>query len=131
MKTKIQYVIKFVSLIVGVGGGLFLYPVCSRTLELANGNMTHMQCYYMGKVGGILLICICSHIIDSLVFKAPNRLVSFSLGVLMLLITISSPIFDGPCANLAMACHQTAYCFRASGILYLLSECMSIIMKEK
>lgn len=124
MNKKIGLVLRILALVIGGVGGMLRYPVCEKLLELANGNMVHMQCYYMAKVGGILLLCLLFLTIENSLFKSNTKIMPAILGILLILITIKSPLFDGPCTNVSMACHRTAICFRVSGLLCILSECI-------
>lgn len=129
MNKKVGLILKILALVIGGAGGMLLYPVCDKLLELANGNMIHMQCYYMEKTGGILLLCMFFLTIEKLIFDSDAKIMPCLLGILLILITIKSPLFDGPCINVSMACHKTAICFRISGVLYILSECIKKRMK--
>ena len=41
------------------GAVLLWAPVCSGTLELANGNMVPMRCAYTAKIALMLVVMIC------------------------------------------------------------------------
>ena len=66
------------------GAVLLWAPVCSGTLELANGNMVPMRCTYTAKVELLLALILAAVAVAALVTKRPMTvaLVLLSLSLI-------------------------------------------------
>ena len=124
---KIYFAILKIIPVLIVFGAILFVPVCNHNLELANGNMTYMSCHYMMKMGMILGISMLVLTIEEFLYKKNFKILHIVLGVLLILITFKTVIFDGPCQNIMMQCHKTAWFFRVSGGLFLIAGFVPII----
>ena len=84
------------------GAVLLWAPVCSGTLELANGNMVPMRCTYTAKVELLLALIL-----------AAVAMVLLSLAIVLL--TFDTPLSIGVCKSADMACQSTALWLRIAG----------------
>ena len=85
------------------GAVLLWAPVCSGTLELANGNMVPMRCAYTAKVELLLALILAAVAVVALVTKRP---MTVALALLSLAIV---------CKSADMACQSTALWLRIAG----------------
>lgn len=92
-------------------------PVCQKLLELKNGNMVHMKCFYTGQTLMVLALVLLVLAITNLLGKKKNWPVTICLGILMIVVTTDLPIGIGLCGNTAMACHTTAIFAIIAGII--------------
>ena len=87
------------------GAVLLWAPVCSGTLELANGNMVPMRCTYTAKVELLLALILAAVAVAALVTKRP----------MTVLLTFDTPLSIGVCKSADMACQSTALWLRIAG----------------
>lgn len=90
------------------GAVLLWAPVCSGTLELANGNMVPMRCTYTAKVELLLALILAAVAVAALVTKRP-------MTVALVLLTFDTPLSIGVCKSADMACQSTALWLRIAG----------------
>lgn len=129
MKKKVQVILNCMVILVLVSG-FTVFPVCSNFLELANGNMTYMSCHYMMKMGMLVGILFVSLSVEQFWGKRNIKVLYSVLGVILILLTVNSPIFDGPCRNVMMDCQKTAWCFRVAGVISLIIGGMQLIEEK-
>lgn len=121
MKVKVTIILKAVSLscaLVAIGAVLFWAPVCSGSLELANGNMAPMRCAYAGKTALLLAAILAIVATTELVSRrsAPAATVAVvALSVALVVVTFATPVSGGICASADMACQTTALWLRLCG----------------
>ncbi|MDD3270249.1 MAG: DUF4418 family protein [Syntrophomonadaceae bacterium] len=110
-------------------GAVFIWaPVCDGLLELKNGNMVHMKCFYTGQASVALAIVLFVTAIIAYLSKIDHRKVQwivFLLGIMLISNTIDSVIGIGICKKV-MACHDTAVWIKCSGIIAILSSLLGI-----
>jgi hypothetical protein len=108
-------------------GAIFIWsPVCAGMLELANGNMAHMKCYYTGQAALALSIILIVAGIESLLAKSRMPWTFISIGIMLLVITFSSELGIGICMKADMSCHSTASWIRAGGIVTIVCGLISL-----
>ena len=86
------------------GAVLLWAPVCSGTLELANGNMVPMRCAYTAAVAVVALVT-----------KRPMTVALVLLSLAIVLLTFDTPLSIGVCKSADMACQSTALWLRIAG----------------
>lgn len=112
---------------IAIIGAIFIWsPVCTGMLELANGNMTHMKCYYTGQAALALSIILVVAGIESFLTKSRMPWTFISIGVMLLVITFSSILGIGICMKSDMSCHATAFWIRAGGIAAIICGLISL-----
>lgn len=90
------------------GAVLLWAPVCSGTLELANGNMVPMRCAYTAKVELLLALILAAVAVAALVTKRPMTVALVLLSLAIVLLTFDTPLSIGVCKSADMACQSTA-----------------------
>ncbi len=100
--------------VAAIGAILVWAPVCSGMLELSNGNMTHMRCYYTGQAALLLSIILIVSGIEAFIAGSARPWTSIVTGILMISVTFASPLGIGVCMKV-MACHSTAFWIRGCG----------------
>lgn len=102
-------------------GAIYIWaPVCDGMLTLANGNLTHMKCFYTAQASaGLALILLVAAIMAFRSKTDHNQMqwVIMVIGMMLIANTITSVLGIGICKNPAMACHDTAVWLRGSGLL--------------
>ena len=74
-------------------------PVCSGTLELANGNMVPMRCAYTAKVELLLALILAAVAVVALVTKRPMTVALVLLSLAIVLLTFDTPLSIGVCKS--------------------------------
>lgn len=97
------------------GAVLLWAPVCSGTLELANGNMVPMRCTYTAKVELLLALILAAVAVAALVTKRPMTVALVLLSLAIVLLTFDTPLSIGVCKSADMACQSTALWLRIAG----------------
>ena len=97
------------------GAVLLWAPVCSGTLELANGNMVPMRCAYTAKVELLLALILAAVAVAALVTKRPLTVALVLLSLAIVLLTFDTPLSIGVCKSADMACQSTALWLRIAG----------------
>lgn len=131
---KSQRILMFGLLIVSLlilGAILLWAPVCDGLLELANGQMVHMKCFYTKQAVALISILIGIQAIASVITKKTNPIMIIGLGVTLIILTYQSFLGIGICMNKAMACHDTALWIRGGGILTIVLGLAAFIKKNK
>lgn len=110
-------------------GAVFIWaPVCDGLLELKNGNMVHMKCFYTGQASVVLAIVLLITAIIAYLSKTDHRKVQwivFVLGIMLIANTIDSTIGIGICKKV-MACHDTAVWIKCGGFIAIISSLLGI-----
>ena len=101
--------------IVVCGAVLLWAPVCTGTLELANGNMVPMRCAYTAKVELLLAIILAAAAVAALATKRPMTVALVLLSLAIVLLTFDTPLSIGVCKSADMACQATAIWMRIAG----------------
>ncbi len=97
------------------GAVLLWAPVCSGTLELANGNMVPMRCAYTAKIALMLAVILAAVAVAALVTKRPMTVALVLLSLAIVLLTFDTPLSIGVCKSADMACQSTALWLRIAG----------------
>ena len=111
MKTKmnkILIVLQALAAVLLIGAIKIWAPVCGKMLELANGNQTHMKCYWAGQAGFAIAIVILAAALMALLAKKEYKglmVVAAVAGVLLFMVFATG--FIGVCANAEMRCNVT------------------------
>ena len=125
-----SYILALVSVLTLAGITAFS-PVCSKLIELASGNMTHMKCFYTGKVAVILgIILLVASIISIFKNNKYNTILIFIIGILLICVTFESFIGIGICKKV-MDCHSTALWIRGGGVLSIIIGLIMLFIKDK
>jgi len=119
-------ILVFTGLVV-IGAILIWSPVCSGMLDLANGNMTHMKCYYTGQASLLLSIVLVVAGIESFLTNSRKPWTFIAIGILLLVVTFDSRLGIGICMKV-MSCHTTAIWIRGGGIVAILCGLISLFM---
>lgn len=106
-------------------------PVCSSSLELANGGVCMMKCHYYGIAlffFGVLLL------VESILLcigqsERKLSIVIFTTAVLILLLSNSS-IGIGICAKAGMNCHKTALWGRIGAIISIVAAVINLFVHK-
>lgn len=102
-------------------------PVCGKTLELANGNETHMKCFYTGQAAIAVAVILLACAVTALLTKKDHRklmLVS-AVGAVVLFLLFGSLI--GICASAEMCCHTTAIWCKGAAIVTIAASVIELI----
>lgn len=97
------------------GAVLLWAPVCSGTLELANGNMVPMRCAYTAKIAVLLALVLAAVAVAALVTKRPMTVALVLLSLAIVLMTFDTLLSVGVCKSADMACQTTALWLRIAG----------------
>lgn len=97
------------------GAVLLWAPVCSGSLELANGNMAPMRCAYTAKIALLLALILAGVAVAALVTKRPMTVALVLLSLALVLLTFDTPLSIGVCKSADMACQSTALWLRIAG----------------
>lgn len=125
-----SYILALVSVLTLAGITAFS-PVCSKLIELASGNMTHMKCFYTGKVAVILgIILLVASIISIFKNNKYNTILIIIIGILLICVTFESFIGIGICKKV-MDCHSTALWIRGGGALSIIIGLIMLFIKDK
>ncbi len=109
-------------------------PVCDNLLELANGNMVHMRCYYTAQAATYFAILLVACSLTSLISKRNVSLITLIIGIMLLTITISEisslPIGIGVCKKSTMSCIKTAMWLKGSGIVTIILSIFHFVINK-
>ncbi len=109
MKDKMIPVIQAVLALAVIGAEKVWAPVCDGLLDLANGNQTHMKCWFSSQAVAMIAVVLTVMLVMMLFADASSRkklqIAALAAAILMPL-TFTKVI--GMCAMEDMACHGTA-----------------------
>ncbi|AGA68282.1 hypothetical protein Desdi_0755 [Desulfitobacterium dichloroeliminans LMG P-21439] len=134
MKDHIQSILMWGLMAVAllVLGALYIWvPVCDGLLELANGNLVHMKCFYTSQATSVLAVLVLVAAISALITKQTHAPIIIAIGILLIVITYQSFLGIGICMKETMACHQTAFWIRGGGVLTILLGILACFKKQK
>ena len=105
---KIMIVLQALAAVCMIGALRIWAPVCGKMLDLANGNQTHMKCYWAGQAG--LAVAVILLVVAVMAFLAKKEykglmVVNAVAGALLFLIFTNTLI--GVCASAEMRCQVT------------------------
>ena len=130
--SKIVLGLQILASILVIGAVYSWAPVCDGLLELKNGNMVHMKCFYTAQASVVLAIVLLIAAIIAYLSKTDHRKVQwivFVLGFMLIANTIDSTIGIGICKKV-MACHDTAVWIKSAGIIAILSSLADIALNN-
>ena len=111
MKTKLDDLmaaLQAAAAVCTIGAVKLWAPVCGSMLELANGNETHMKCYYAGQAAlGVALIIL-------------------AIAAAVLFFVFSGSLI-GVCASETMRCQTTALWGRGAAVVVLLTSLIDLL----
>ena len=96
-------------------------------LELANGNETHMKCYYAGQAAlGVALIILAIAAAAFLTKKGYKSLLAVNIIAAAVLFFVFSGSLIGVCASETMRCQTTALWGRGAAVVVLLTSLIDL-----
>ena len=111
MKTtmnKIMIALQALAAALLIGAIKIWAPVCGKMLDLANGNQTHMKCYWAGQAGFAVAVILLIAAVMALLAKKEYKGFMFVTAVCgALLFMIFATSFIGVCASETMRCQIT------------------------
>ena len=111
MKTtmnKIMIALQALAAVLLIGAIKIWAPVCGKMLDLANGNQTHMKCYWAGQAGFAVAVILLIAAVMALLAKKEYKGFMFVTAVCgALLFMIFATSFIGVCASETMRCQIT------------------------
>lgn len=132
MKTNLSKIVTIILALVSLLmlGAIFIWaPACDSLLELKNGNMTNMKCFYTGKAAAALSIVLLVTCISAF-FSKGSQWTIIIIGILLIALTYTSFIGIGICKMDTMMCHTTALWIRVGGILTILGGTFMLFNKN-
>ena len=111
MKTKmnkIMIALQALAAVLLIGAIKIWAPVCGKMLDLANGNQTHMKCYWAGQAGLVVAIVILAAAVMAFLAKKEYKgfmVITAICGALLFMIFATK--FIGVCASETMRCQVT------------------------
>ena len=111
MKTKmnkIMIALQALAAVLLIGAIKIWAPVCGKMLDLANGNQTHMKCYWAGQAGLVVAIIILAAAVMAFLAKKEYKgfmVITAICGALLFMIFATK--FIGVCASETMRCQVT------------------------
>ena len=106
MKTKmnkIMIALQALAAVLLIGAIKIWAPVCGKMLDLANGNQTHMKCYWAGQAGLVVAIIILAAAVMAFLAKKEYKgfmVITAICGALLFMIFATK--FIGVCASETM-----------------------------
>lgn len=131
---KVTIVVNLISIacsLLIIGAICIWAPVCSGTLELANGNMTPMRCLYTGKVAILMSIVLIAVSLASMVSKRPFTVPVIALSLALMLLVVETPVSIGVCKSSEMACWSTAAWIVGCGGMSAISALVGFILNPE
>lgn len=135
LKTKqiISIIYALIALII-IGVIYIWSPVCDKLLELANGNMVHMRCFYAAQSATYLALLLLTCALINFFTNTDASIITLIIGLMLITITIESignlPLGIGVCKNSAMPCVQTALWLKGCGIITIIISILNIFIKK-
>lgn len=133
MKDNIQKVmmVGLVAISLLILGALYIWaPVCEGLLELANGTMVHMKCFYTSQATTVLVLLLLVLAITSLLTQRTDGIMIIAIGILLISLTYQSFLGIGICVKETMDCHSTALWIRGGGVAIILMGIVSVLKKK-
>lgn len=133
MKKNIQEILMYclIALSLIILGAIYIWaPVCDGLLELADGRMVHMRCFYTAQAATIIAILVLVQAITTLVTKKSNPVMIIALGIMLIAVTYESVIGIGICKKV-MACHDTAFWLRGGGLITIVIGAINFYKKPQ
>ena len=131
-KTKVLMIMQIICGLTAliVLGAIYIWaPVCDQFLQLANGNMTHMKCFYTAYAATYLAILLLASSIISLATRNKTAIISLIIGIMLITIT-NDTIGIGVCKKSTMSCIQTGIWLKGCGIVTIIVSAVQLLVKE-
>lgn len=131
-KKKLLMILQVISGLIAlvVLGAIYIWaPVCDQLLQLVNGNMVHMKCFYTAYAATYLAILLFACAVISLVTKNETAIVSLIIGIMLITIT-NDTIGIGVCKKSTMSCIQTATWLRGCGVVTVIASVGQLFIKR-
>jgi hypothetical protein len=132
LNTKVSMIMSIVCGLIAliVIGAIYIWaPVCDQFIEMANGNMTHMKCFYTAHAATYLAILLLVSSIIGLVTKNSTAIISLIIGIMLITIT-NDAIGIGVCKKSTMSCIQTAVWLKGCGIITIIASAVQLFIKK-
>lgn len=128
---KISGIIAAIAAILLLAADKIFAPVCTSTLELANGGVCMMRCHYYGIAVFFFGILLLIEAILMFIGQPTNKLPILMLATAVLLMLLSNAsVGIGICAKADMMCHDTALWARISGLLAIVASGISLFVHK-
>lgn len=130
MKDKMYLVWTGISLLCAaiIAGAVLIWaPVCTGTLEMANGNMMPMRCTYTAKIALLLAAILAIVSIAGMITKNPMTAAVIAISCAFILLTFDTPLSIGVC-RAEMACWDTAFWLRLFGGISAIAALTGFVM---
>ncbi len=123
--------VQLISALAVIGAVKLFAPVCAGMLDLANGNQTHMKCYFTGQAA--IAIAVIMAVLALISLFASKDFVKIQLATLasdaMLLLCFYKLI--GICANPDMSCHTTVIWVAAAAAVSAIAALAGILRSRE
>jgi hypothetical protein len=129
MNTKVFPIISGLAAVVVLGAVYIWAPVCDQLLQLANGNMVHMRCFYTAQAVTYLAILLLLSSGISLFTGNNTAVISLIIGIMFITIT-NDAIGIGVCKKSTMSCIQTAGWLKGCGIVTIAASAGQLFIKK-
>jgi len=84
-------------------------PVCGKMLELANGNTTHMKCFYTGQAAVAVSVVLLTAAVLALWAKTGHKRLMVISALCAVILFLLFTTLIGVCASETMACQVTKH----------------------
>ena len=129
MKTKLDDLmaaLQAAAAVCTIGAVKLWAPVCGSMLELANGNETHMKCYYAGQAAFGVALIILAIAAAFLTKKGYKSLLAVNIVAAAVLFFVFSGSLIGVCVSETMRCQTTALWGRGAAVVVLLTSLIDL-----
>ncbi len=111
-------------------GAIYIWaPVCDQLLQLANGNMVHMRCFYTAIAATYLAILLLVCAVIGLATKNETAIISLIIGIMLITINYDA-IGIGVCKKSTMSCIQTAVWLKGCGVVTIIASAVQLFIKR-
>lgn len=119
---KIIPVIQLVLSLAVIGALKVWAPVCDGVIDLANGNQTHMKCWFASQAGiGLAIVLIAVYGVALIAGSDKRKLIQIVGAVAAIALILEFSSFIGVCM-MPMACHLTRkWMFGLAGAIIVLA----------
>lgn len=128
---KISGILAAISAILILAADKIFAPVCTSTLELANGGVCMMKCHYYGIALFLFSILLLIEAILMFIGQPDIKLPILILATAVLIMLLSNDSLGiGICAKADMMCHDTALWARIGGLLAIVASGISLLVRK-
>lgn len=130
MKTKLSNILiglQAAAALCALGAIKIWAPVCDKMLDLANGNQTHMKCFYAGQAAAAMaVIVLVAAVMAFLTKKDHKQLMALGMVAAVMLFLLFGTVM-GICASDAMACRSTAVWVRGAAVISFAASLIELL----